>query len=321
MSQTKRKSAKREAEVNTLLKAYSGSITKDAISEYAKLAARVLKEGMVPLRSENNVRFWELYHDYERDLNVNANIEEREDTDYYGLTEDGRVIHTSIREIYYRTPNPRPYNFQGYNRFDRGTEDRVPSEFDLIQIDLLLEESGLCGVLEAFLKGDGSNYHVAKDNPALLERIQKQKEADEAERRRKREQNNQKAKKAGKTLLLVAAWILFWYFIFCFGREMITDRESMIAHGSQYVLYGSMTVGLLNFAQALRSDRKKAMLLFTIIASVILSFVFAGAVFYFGTLAQAYYWQQYLMLILRFIVAIVIGRIIGSLIRKKANGR
>ncbi len=321
MSQTKRENAKREKEVNVLLNSHPGGINQDVISEYAKLAARVLKEGMVPLRSENNVRFWELYHYYERDMYPNAQVEEREDWDYYGLSEDGRIICASVRELYYVIPNPIPYNFKSYERYDRGTKNMTPSVFELMQIDLLLEESGLHGVLEAFLKGDGNNYHVAKDNPALLERIQKQKEAAEAERRRKREQNNQKAKKAGKTILLVAAWILFWYFIFCFGREMITARDNMMALGGQYVLYGSMTVGLLNFAQALRSDRKKAMLLFTIIASVILSFVFAGAVFYYGSLSQGYYWQQYLMLILRFIIAIAIGQILGSVIRKKENGR
>lgn len=321
MSLKKRGNARREAEVNALLNTHPGGITQDVISEYAKLATRVLKEGKVSLMSENNVCFWELYHYYERDLNVNASVEEREDTEYYGLTETGKIIRTSVRELYYRIPDPRPYNFKSYEKYGRGTEDKTPSEFDLIQIDLLLEESGLHGVLEAFLKGDGGNYHVAKDNPALLTRIQKQKEAEEASRRQKAQAAKSKAKQVGKTIFLVVTWILFWYYIYRFGKELITAKDDLIIRANQFLLYGSLTVGLLNLAQSLRSSNKKAMLLFTIIVSIILSFVFAGAVFYYGTLAQVYYWQQYLMLILRFIIAIVAGQIIGSVIRKKGSTR
>ncbi len=145
-----------------------------------------------------------------------------------------------------------PYNFKSYQKFVRKTQEYSSSEHDLIQIDLLLEENHIKGVLEAFLKDGGKNYHVNPDDPYVVKRIQEQKERREDEKKRRREAAGFKVRQKGKTALLVAAWILFWFFFYRFGRGLIFNKEALTI--SQYLLLGNATVGLLNFAQALRSN-------------------------------------------------------------------
>ena len=319
MGLKKRTNAGREAEIKNLLrKKYPNGIDKQIILNYAKVAARVLTEGKVPF-SESNDRCWELYHYYEKDMYPNSSVEERTDTDSYRLMGDGRLVSKSTRELWFKIPDPAPYNFKSYEIIDHGTKEISPSEQDLIQIDLLLEENHINGVLEAFLIDGGKNYHLNQNDPSVVKRIQEQRERQAAEKNRKRQAAAAKAIKAGKTLLLVAAWIIFGFFIFRFVKGMLWARGELQMYASQYILLGSVSVGLLNFAQALRSANREGILKLTILSSVIICLFFAGAVYRYGNITQAYFWRQYLPLILRFIIFIIIGQILGSVIRSIGN--
>lgn len=310
MRYTKRTNPQREKEIKSLLnKKYPNGVKDNKVyRDYANLAARVLKEGKVPSNSSTKGNYWELYHSYELDHPANNQVRDREDTDSYRLLEDGRLVCNSMRELTYYSNN--------YQVYDRGTKEYTPGEFDLIQIDLLLEENHIHGVLEAFLKDGGKNYHVAKDNPYVQKRIQAADEKRANENRAKRKAAAYKAKKTLGTVLVVVAWIIFGYFVYRFGKEFIFARDNLMYEASRYLWFGSAVIGLMSFAYALWSGYQKEMILFMIFCSAILCMIFAVAIYHFGSITQSYFWQQYLLLIIRFIIFIVIGQIVGLIIRK-----
>lgn len=308
MGWTKRKNPQREDRVRLLIKQkYPNGLNNNAavISNYAKMAARLLVEGKVPANSYGG---WELYHYYERDY-PGGKVKEREDTDSYRLMQDGRLVRNTTRELTF-TDN----RFQVY---DKGTVAYTPSETDLIQIDLLLEEKHIQRALESFVINGGHYFHVSQDDPYVQQRVQQAQKAKEAERKRKLGGAAYKAGRLGKSVLLVIAWLLFAYYIYRFGKDLLYDRTNLLYTAGRYIFFGSFVLGLLNFAQASRSYDTEGVFYFTLICAVILAFIYAGGVFRFGTLMESYFWKQYVFLLLRFAVLVIVGQIAGRAVHKK----
>lgn len=308
MGWTKRKNPQREAAVHQLIKQkYPNGLYNNpsVISNYAKMAARLLVEAKVPMGSYGG---WELYRYYELD-HPGGKVRDREDTDSYRLMKDGRLVRNTTRELTY-TDN----RFQAY---DKGTEAYSPSETDLIQIDLFLEEKHIHGALESFLRNGGHYFQVSPNDPYVQQRIQQAQKAKEAERKRKQQVAAYKAVRFGKSVLFVIAWLLFAYFVYRFGKDLFYDRDNLLYEASRYIFFGSFVLGLLNFTQASRSYDTEGIFYFTLICAVILTFIYAGGIFQYGTFMESYFWIQFAILLVRFAVLIIVGQIAGRAVHKK----
>ena len=127
---------------------------------------------------------------------------------------------------------------------------------------------------------------------------------------------NKKKRKKTATFLLTFGWILFWFYIFLFAKSIVLKTGIFYTAPSNMIMIGCLFVVLLSFAQALRADGPNGFVLFLVIASLIYSIVFCAAIYNPGGFFQMAFWSVCLPMMIRFIIFVIIGRILGAIVKK-----
>lgn len=124
------------------------------------------------------------------------------------------------------------------------------------------------------------------------------------------------------TALFVIGWILFVFYMFQFGRMLIFSGGWMYSAPAQFLLLGSLIVFLLALAKAMRTkDGGGEVIVFLVLAAIIFGIVFCGSVYNPGGFFQVVFWKKCLPILIQFIVFLIIGNVIGTVIWKKNNGK
>ncbi len=230
MATQQRKNVQRESEVRQLLGQHfpGGTVDTQTIQNFGKLAARILKEGSVRQREFKGGNCWELYNNSERDFNASG--AQRVDTDFYGLTDDGRFVCVTEREL------------ESASRFDRYEKERreyTPGARDLIQLDLLFEENEIHGVLEAFLKDGGRRYHVSPNDPHVLRRIRQEEAEKQQQRAIERPARTRRTLAAVAVIIFLANLVLCLLPFFQGGGFSLANAAN---HSMDYPVYAAVSL-------------------------------------------------------------------------------
>ena len=133
-------------------------------------------------------------------------------------------------------------------------------------------------------------------------------------------QNERKNTKRIATVLFVTAWILFWFYMFLFGKVIVIGTGKLFESPSFMFTVGCLTIGYLAFAQAVKSKFGNGIVVFLVIVSIIFSIIFCGVTYNPGGFFQIAFWSVCLPLIIKAVIFIIVGRLIG-IIARKATGR
>ena len=123
------------------------------------------------------------------------------------------------------------------------------------------------------------------------------------------------------TVLFVAAWILFWFYIFLFGKGIVNGAGRFFESPSFMFTVGCLAIGFLAFAQAIKSEEGNGIVVFLVVASIIFSIIFCGATYNPGGFFQKTFWVVCLPCIIKAVIFIIVGRIIGNIARKAGGKR
>ncbi len=124
----------------------------------------------------------------------------------------------------------------------------------------------------------------------------------------------QQVQRVGKGLFAIA-WILLGLYVYFFVKTLMTGMGRPLYAPEQYLMYGYLITAFLMIAHDLYSEEIGSVL-FLVIASAVYGFVFCAAIYNPGGPFERVFWDRCLPIILHFIAAIIIGKVIGKILQK-----